>query len=268
MNKHLIIYVLTLALSACGGSGSTKQTEDSSPVASSPDQPAKSADNLAIPNNQESDTYNILILGNSHVAGIEVLLTNIFTHAKADKTINIETRGGMFLDTIINNESIVEALQNNQWTHVILQGQKYSQSHSVLYPIDATVTWIQRAKAIGATPILFPEHPLKNRPEDAVYVHGIHTNIAQKQYSCVAPIGLTWNKALMLSPGLDLHSSDGNHAKQLGKLLTSLVLYETITGETADLLTFVDTLPGDASVQALFGQVSSQTIIENPPCDF
>ncbi len=267
MNKHLIIYAVIFMLSACGG-GSTNTPEDEVPVTDDPFQPIESTENLSIPNNREFDTYNVLILGNSHVAGIEVLLTKIFTHVKADKTINIETHGGMFLDTIINNKSIVEALQNNQWTHVILQGQKYSQSHSVLYPIDATVTWIQRAKTIGATPILFPEHPLKNRPEDAVYVHGIHTRIAQKQYSCVAPIGLTWNKALMLSPGLDLHSSDGNHAKQLGKLLTSLVLYETITGESADLLTFSDTFPGDAATQALFGQVTSQTILENPPCDF
>ena len=60
----------------------------------------------------------------------------------------------------------------------------------------------------------------------------------------------------------------GNHAKQLGKLLTSLVLYETITGEPADLLTFTDTLPGDTTTQALFGQVTSQAIIENPPCNF
>lgn len=268
MNKNFMIYAVVLMLIACGGGGSTNTSQSATPVTTPPVQTDQSTENLAIPNNQESEVYNILILGNSHVAGIEVLLTKIFAHADVNKTVNIETRRGVFLDSIVNDTSIIETLQNNQWTHVILQGQKYSQSHSVLYPIDATVTWIKRAKAIGATPILFPEHPLKNRPDDAVYVHGIHTDIAEKQSSCVAPVGLTWNKALKLSPGLDVHSSDGNHAKQLGKLLTSLVLYETITSEPADLLAFADTLPGDDNTQALFGQVTSQTIIENPPCKF
>jgi len=257
MKKYLIIYSLALMLSACGGDGSSGST-----------QPSNSAENLAIPDNGELNNYNILILGNSHVGGIESLLKKIFSHGAPNKTVNIETRQGTFLDTIVNDKSIIETLQNNQWTHVILQGQKYSQSQTVLYPVGATITWIQRAKAIGATPILFPEHPLAYKPQDAIYVHSIHTSIAEQQYSCVAPVGLTWNKALVLSPRLDVHQADGNHATQLGKLLSSLVFYETITGEPSDLLTFTDTLPGDAATQALFGQVTSQAIIENPPCDF
>lgn len=268
MKKYLIAYFALFILSACGSSESNNTPEAVAPDKNETAQPVESADNLAIPDNRESNSYDILILGNSHVAGLESLLNKLFAHAQANKTVNIETRGGMFLDTIVNNASIIETLQNNQWTHVILQGQKYSQSQSVLYPIDATVTWIQRAKDIGATPILFPEHPLANNPEDAVYVHGIHSDIAKKQYSCVAPIGLTWNQALETSPGLKVHQADGNHATLLGKLLTSLVLYETITGKSADILTFSDTLPGDATTQALFGQVTSQAVIENPPCNF
>lgn len=267
MKKLFIIYTVMLMLSACGG-GSTNTSEDEVPVADDPFQPIESTDNLSIPNNREFDTYNVLILGNSHVAGLDSLLTEIFAHAEVNKTVNFKTLGGLFLDTIVNNENIIKALQNSQWTHVILQGQKYSQSHTISYPTNATITWIQRAKAIGATPILFPEHPLANRPTDAAYVHGIHEGIAEKQSSCVAPVGLTWNKALELSPRLDVHHSDGNHATDLGKLLSAFVFYETITGESADLLTFSDTFPGDAATQALFGQVTSQAIIENPPCDF
>ncbi|WP_149981825.1 hypothetical protein [Pseudoalteromonas rhizosphaerae] len=268
MRKHLIVYSVILMLCACGGS-STPASEAAIPIENdATSEPIKSTDNLAIPNNRESGNYNILILGNSHVAGIESLLTEIFSHDDANKTVSIDTRTGIFLDTIVNSESIIETMQNKQWTHVILQGQKYSQSQSVLYPVDATITWIQRAKEIGATPILFPEHPLAGEPQDAVYVHGIHANIAKKQHSCVAPVGLAWNQALEISPELTIHQADGNHATILGKLLSSLVLYETITGKSADLLTFSDTLPGDATTQALFGQVASQAIINNTPCNF
>ena len=90
----------------------------------------------------------------------------IFDNDNVKKSVSITTRTGTFLDTIVDNDSIVELLQNKKWTHVILQGQKYSQSQSVLYPTNATITWIQRAKAVGATPILFPEHPLLNNPQD------------------------------------------------------------------------------------------------------
>ncbi|MBB1300133.1 MAG: hypothetical protein ACJAVX_000836 [Pseudoalteromonas rhizosphaerae] len=266
MRKNLIIYSAILMLCACGGSTST--SEAAIPAGNGTSEPIKSTDNLPIPNNRELSNYNILIIGNSHVAGIESLLTEIFSHGDANKTVNIDTRNGAFLDTIVNNESIIETIQNKQWTHVILQGQKYSQSQSEFYPIDATVTWIQRAKAIGATPILFPEHPLAGKPQDAIYVHGIHVDIAKEQHSCVAPVGLAWNQAFEISPELTIHQADGNHATMLGKLLSSLVLYETITGKSADLLTFSDTLPGDAITQALFGQVASQAIIDNIPCNF
>ena len=159
-------------------------------------------------------------------------------------------------------------MQSRKWTHVILQGQKYSQSYSKLYPTDATVTWIQRAKSIGATPILFPEHPVYNNSYDAEYVHSIHVGIAAEQSSCVAPVGLTWNQVLSISPDLNVHQVDRNHATELGALLSSLVLYETISGEPADLLPFIDVLPADSATQALFGQVTSQTVVANLPCDF
>lgn len=266
MKKHSIIYAMMLMLGACGSGGSNNTTKNAAPVGDGATQPIKSTDNLAIPDNRQLDTYDVLIIGNSHVSGVGLLLEKIFAHA--NKPINIETHGGMFLDTIVDNDSIISTLQNKQWSHVILQGQKYSQSQSTLYPTDATETWIQRVKAVGATPILFPEHPLVNNPQDAVYVQSIHEGIAEQQFSCVAPVGLTWNQALAISPRLELHQNDGNHATQLGKLLSSLVFYETITGEPADLLTFSDTLPGDAATQALFGQVTSQSIIDNPPCDF
>lgn len=267
MNKYIFCYMVMFFLSACGGEGaSTGQVTP--PIEGNSGDPIKATDNLAIPNNRGQSEYQILILGNSHVIGIESLLVMIFDNDNVNKSVSITTRTGTFLDTIVDNESIIELLQNREWTHVILQGQKYSQSQSVLYPISAAITWIQRAKAVGATPILFPEHPLLNNPQDADYVQSIHDGIAAEQSSCVAPVGLTWNQALLISPSLNVHQADGNHATELGALLSSLVLYETISGESADLLPFIDILPADMVTQALFGQVTSQTIAANLPCNF
>ncbi|GAA0819296.1 hypothetical protein GCM10009111_23190 [Colwellia asteriadis] len=263
----VFIGVLTsmLLLAACGG-GSTAPTKV--PTAGGPIDatPVKTTDNLALPNNQGLASYNVLILGNSHVQYIEPLLKSIFT--KTNKTVNIETRTGAFLDAIVKNESIIELLESKQWSHVILQGQKYSQSQSVLYSTEATIVWIQRVKAIGATPILFPEHPPEGKTQEAEYVHGIHQDIASMQLSCVAPVGLAWNKALSIEPNIVVYQADGNHASELGASLSAFVLYETITGEPADLLPFISGIVGDLNTQSMFKQVSSEVISSNPPCLF
>ena len=264
MKKHFVIMVTLLLLSACGGSSTSQVPSTLHPI---PDL-SNPSENLAIPDNRNKPSYQILIIGNSHVSGIQSLLTTIFENSNEAKNLIIETRSGKFLDTIVNDENIIELINNKKWTHIILQGQKYSQSQMKVYPIGATVFWIQRAKAAGATPILFPEHPLFGKPQDAEYVHNIHKGIAAEQSSCVAPIGLTWNNTLSISPGLKLHSSDGNHASTLGATLTSFVLYETISGESADLLPFIDALQGDETTQALFGQIASETITNNLPCKF
>ena len=266
MKKYLFIFTLINVLSACeGSSNSAKQITE--PLEST-EPPVYSTDNIAIPKNTDKTAYNILIIGNSHVSGIEQQLRAIFATAVSDKIVEIHTRGGQFLDTIVDDENIIELIENKEWTHIILQGQKYSQSQSVLYPIDSTVTWIKRAKAIGATPVLFPEHPQVGRPNEAEYIHGIHLNIAKEQASCVAPVGLAWNQALLISPDLNVYKPDGNHASELGTLLTSLVLYEVISGEPADLLPYIEHLPADATTLALFGQVSSQAIADNLPCNY
>jgi hypothetical protein len=262
IKKNLVIMAALFLLSACGGSSTSQALSTPSP------DPNIISENLAIPDNRSKTSYQILIIGNSHVSGIQSLLTSIFENSNEAKNITIETRRGTFLDTIVNDENIIELINNKKWTHVILQGQKYSQSQIKFYPTGATALWIQRAKAVGATPILFPEHPILGKPQDAEYVHNIHKEIAAEQSSCVAPIGLTWNNTLSISPGLKLHSSDGNHASTLGTTLTSFVLYETISGEPADLLPFINVLQGDETTQSLFGQIASEIIINNLPCKF
>lgn len=266
MKKYILSCMAMFLLSACGGGKSS--TEVISSVQNGSGESVKAADNADIPNTRDKPEYKILILGNSHVKDIESLLKMLFDHDNVTKSVTIETLTGTFLDTIVNHESIVEIVQNNEWTHVILQGQKYSQSQTVSYPTVATITWIMRAKAIGAMPILFPEHPPVNKPDEAEYVQAIHESIAARQLSCVAPVGLTWNQVLSISPNLDVHQSDGNHATTQGALLSSMVLYETISGEPADLLPFINILPADKSTQALFGQITSQTINAKSPCYF
>jgi len=265
MKISLLVLTSLLLLSACGSGGSP--TVDVTPVEKIAEPPSVS-ENLAIPDNRALDNYQVLIIGNSHSQPMQKLLSILFSHGLNDKNVAIETRAASFLDVIVDNEDLISLIETKSWTHIILQGQKYSQSQSVQYSTAETKIWIQRAKNIGATPILFPEHPQQGNPQEAVYVHSIHEGIASEESACVAPVGLTWNKVLAIEPALDLYHADGNHAKELGALLTALVLYQVISGEAADLLPYIDELPGTESTQALLGQLASQTIAENLACNF
>ena len=99
-------------------------------------------------------------------------------------------------------------------------------------------------------------------------VHDLHVSIADIQSSCVAPVGLVWDRVISLLPNLELHQTDGNHASDTGNFLTALVFYQTISGNSADLIPFISSINIDAATQELFGQITSEVIAEHPPCEY
>ncbi|MFT5705190.1 MAG: hypothetical protein ACI8SK_001145 [Shewanella sp.] len=255
MRISLHVIILILSLSACGQDSA--DTNDTNP-----------STNLPIPDNRNSDNYQVLLYGNSHTARQASLLRTLISTGVSDSSVDVSNAGGGFLDDNLKKSSQVAKLENGNWTHVILQGQKYSQSGNRKYPTIAAQIWIEKAKNKGVTPILFPEHPQKGNTEEGMRVHLIHTRIAQLQKSCVAPIGLTWDKVQLTSPQIPLYSSDGNHAAYTGSMLTALVFYEVITGRSADLLPYIPEIDVDEATQQLLGQMASETIQANQPCKF
>ncbi|WP_394391842.1 hypothetical protein [Shewanella woodyi] len=265
MQKFLYLALLCLSLVACGQSEpETKSAEQkpSPPVAGNP------KSNLAIPDNRQSNHYRILLYGNSHTARQAGLIKRLISTSDPERLIDVENAGGGFLDDNLASAKQVAKLEDGSWTHVILQGQKYSQSGSTTYPTTAAQHWIEKTKVNGATPILFPEHPQRGNLDEGQRIHRLHTAISQQQKSCVAPIGLTWDKVLLTSPQLPLHHSDGNHASLTGSMLTALVFYEVITGNSADLLPYIPEIDVDEPIQQLLGQIASETLQSSPPCQF
>ena len=225
--------------------------------------------NIAIPDNTAKDVYKVVLFGNSHIGGLSALINTLIVHGLANKTVTTrEASSQPYLTDRLSDGSSVNILKNETWTHVILQAQKYSQSGQVDYPTEGAQRWIQLAKAQQATPILFPEHPQRGNNTEGQMLYDLHLSIAAKQSACVAPIGLVWNKVIALRPELVLHHADGNHASYLGKFLSALVFYEIITANSADLLPYISSLEIDAQTQDFFGQIVSQVIAENPPCDY
>ncbi|MFT5635806.1 MAG: hypothetical protein ACI89T_001260 [Cognaticolwellia sp.] len=81
-------------------------------------------------------------------------------------------------------------------------------------------------------------------------------------------MGLTCDKIIITEPELALHRSDGNHASVIGELLTAFIFYEVITGESADLLPFIDDIDVDQANQQILRQFASETIRAFQPCMF
>ncbi len=272
MNKKMKLNILFLALalilvgllSACGGSA------DEITVEELPDEilaiKPPPSNKQPVPDNQESSQYHVLMLGNSHTSSVKGSLTTLLEQSSSN--VKVEALFGTFLDTILFKESNIETLTDNPWTHVILQGQKYSESGATLYSTAAAKQWIYQAKTQQSMPILFPEHPQKGNKFEGEYVHSIHVGIANEEPSCVAPVGLAWDLALAINGELDLYAVDDNHASDLGALFSALIIYEVITGQSADLLPYIPALPGGEDTQDFLGQMASQAITENTPCIF
>lgn len=265
MRISILATLLLPCLSAC--SQNSTDTSDSTPVRPPTEIPTPDT-NLLIPDNRSSDNYRVLLFGNSHTARQASLIRILISTEAPEVSIEIENAGGGFLVDNLNSTRQVAKLKNGSWTHVILQGQKYSQSGDRTYPTTAAQNWITKTKKKGATPILFPEHPQKGNTEEGMRVHLIHIGIARLQKSCVAPIGLTWDKVIATAPQLPLHHDDSNHASLTGSLLTALVFYEVITGRSADLLPYIPQINVEETTQQLLGQIASETIQGNQPCVF
>ncbi|GGI88269.1 hypothetical protein GCM10007978_27480 [Shewanella hanedai] len=263
MRISILVTLLLSCLSACSQDNtSTNRTERPPTDLPKPDT------NLPIPDNRNSTNYQVLLFGNSHTTRQAGLIKTLISAGDPDLAVEVVNAGGGFLDDNLNSTRQVTKLEEGSWTHIILQGQKYSQSGSKIYPTSAAQNWIIKTKKKGATPILFPEHPQKGNAGEGMRVHLIHKRIARLQMSCVAPVGLTWDKVLNTSPPLTLHHSDGNHASLTGSLLTALVFYEVITGSSADLLPYIPKIDVDEDTQQLLGQMASETIQANQPCKY
>ncbi|GLX85563.1 hypothetical protein tloyanaT_18150 [Thalassotalea loyana] len=255
------IAIITL-LTSCSGDSTTEQDRNEQSLT------GDVTSNLPIPDNRFKDSYQILIFGNSHIINIGSLIETMIKADNPDAQTQVVNQGGGFLDDNTTRSRRLSRIEGQQWSHIILQGQKYSQSGIVEYPTRSAERWIGIAKEHGIMPVLFPEHPRRGNTEEGQRVHEIHTGIAARQKSCVAPIGLAWDRALTIQPGLALHASDGNHASALGRVLTAYVFYEVITGQPADLLPIIESLNVSADLQQLFKQVASETISANEPCGF
>ena len=271
MNK-LFALVGGLFLVSCGGGGDGLPGEpptgaDSCPTGSTNAITYSTSQPLA--DNSNASAYKVLLMGNSHAAGLRQTLEYLLILGQAGKSVDVQLAPNPgFLDDRVNDGESEQKLECEQWTHVILQGQKYSSTGSGTYPTTAAEYWIRGSKELGATPIMFPEHPRKNNTWEGQTLWDLHTGIAVRENACVAPVGLVWDEVIFRDPSLMLHQPDGNHASEAGLLLTALVFYQIITGQPVESLPELSGLNIDSATEQIMKESVSSLLFAYQPCVF
>ena len=185
------------------------------------------------------------------------------------KTLDVQLSPGFgSLSDLVNDGVSEQTLESEGWSHVILQGQKYSSTRTTTYPTDAAEYWIRGSKEQGATPIMFPEHPRLGNTWEGQTLFELHTGISVRENTCVAPIGLVWDEVLFRDPSLALHQPDGNHASRTGLLLTALVFYQIITNEPVESLPSLSDFDVDPQTAQIMKASVSSMLFTFPPCNF
>lgn len=217
-------------------------------------------------NSNVPEAYELLFVGNSHsrVGGLPELVVTLIKAGVPGKPANATAAPGLrFLSDRLGDGVTEPLLVSRLWTHVILQGQKYSGSGLYDYPTDAAEVWIRLVKDQGARPILFPEWARKGNPDEGISIHNLHLGISSRESACVAPIGLAWEESIARYPQLNLYAPDGNHSNLNGALLSAYVFYELVTGQLADELPYISEIDVSANIQQNLKGVASFALAAN-----
>ncbi|MCW8846449.1 MAG: hypothetical protein OQK99_11480 [Gammaproteobacteria bacterium] len=217
----------------------------------------------------EIHRYSVLLIGNSHSsrAGLPVMLEAILEAGDTNTVAEVKALGHWaFLAERLDDNTTQKALDSRNWTHVVLQAQKYSTTGKYSYPTDAAEKWIRRIRDRGAQPILFPEWARREHPEEALRIHCLHLEISSRESAPVAPVGLAWQIMRDAHPDIALYDRDGNHANRRGALLTAYVLYSSITGESPAGLPYVKIRRVPEETQAVLRAAANMATGIIPAC--
>lgn len=265
--RRLLLSIFAIFLVACGGGGGGTTTIDPPPVNTGGTPGYTTSQPLV--DNTGATAYKVLLMGNSHASGLMPVLEQLLLLGQPSKSIELQlSHDPGFLSDRVEDGRSEQILESDNWTHVILQGQKYSTTGVVTYPTTAAEYWIRGVKLQGATPILFPEHPRAGNNWEGQTLWDIHSGIATRENTCVAPVGLVWDEVVFGDPSLMLHLPDGNHANATGLLLSALVFYPIITGESVDTLPDLSSFGIDAATEQLMKDSASSLLFTFPPCAY
>ena len=265
--KKLLMLAGAIFLLGCGGGGDRAPTGQT--AGGGPSGITRYTTSLPLVDNSSAGAFKVLLMGNSHAAGLQSVLEQILILGQPGKSVDVQVAPRFsFLADRVNDGVSEQKLESEPWTHVILQAQKYSSTGTNSYPTTAAEYWIRGSKEQGATPIMFPEHPRKGNTWEGQTLWDLHSGIADRENACVAPVGIVWDEVIFRDSSLVLHQPDGNHASDTGLLLTALVFYQIITGQAVESLPELSEFSVDPATEQIMKESVSSRLFTYQACAF
>jgi hypothetical protein len=183
------------------------------------------------------------------------------------------TKGSTALSYWASNDRLRGLLRDVAWNDVVLQEQSEIPSlpqatvQGVMLPSARRLSsW---ATADGAHTLLFMTWGYRDGDGTGDTYDAMQGRLAEGYWEAasalgagVAPVGLAWQRAHRLEPGLALWQSDGHHPTAAGSYLGACVFYEVLTGRSPVGDSYTAGLDGD---EARFLQgVAAMTVAAQP----
>ncbi|MES2317934.1 MAG: hypothetical protein V4631_10610 [Pseudomonadota bacterium] len=242
--------LVAATMAACGGGGGRAATAP--PVAPVPADPA---------------TLSVLMFGNSHTVlnNLPGMLSAMLTAGRPGKTFSVVAAPGyLTLEERRHDAASLALMSRQKWSAIVFQAQQYSLSGDFVYSIDEAVDLVRMTRLAGTVPVMFPEWP-RFGVDETERIFDLHVSIARLQAACVAPIPQAFDRAALQYPTLVLHNVDGNHSSPAGAFLAALVLYATLTGNSAGALPLLPAFAIDGATQARLRAVADEQMLATPP---
>ncbi len=179
---------------------------------------------------------NVLFIGNSHVYMhfMPLMLEELAKASGRGVTLAAEqcTGEGVSLEWHWNNPATRDMLTSANWDFVVLQDRAGG-------PLEERKSFETHARLLnqeilsqGAQTVFYMTWALRSEPQTQGELAKAYSDMAVELGAKLAPVGLAWEKAHRLDPGLDLFHPDGRHANPIGAYLTACVFYAVLLGES------------------------------------
>lgn len=130
---------------------------------------------------------------------------------------------------------------------VILMDCSQCPIHPTLSPtfIEYAKKHSDTARKHGATPVFFMSWAYQDKPEMTKQLADAYTRAGNLNKALVIPVGLAFERSIMLRPEINLYSHDKRHPSLAGTYLSAVVTYATLFNNNPVGLKYTAGLPQD-----------------------
>ena len=181
---------------------------------------------------------NVLFIGNSHTYLHYMPQMLVGLVKDEDRGFELEVDQsigeGASLEWHWNNEPSRQMMRSQRWDFIVLQDR----SGGPLEDADAFQKYARlldaEIKKLNAETIFYLTWARRDHPASQARLTEAYSRMAHELDAMLAPVGIAWQSAKRVNPGLVLYHKDGRHASPAGSYLTACVFYAVLTGKNPE----------------------------------